>query len=151
VKKIFGLSIILSCLLVAPAFCDQKIEAKNWQSVRKLAQTQLSNTLGDHIGQTVAVQFNFRGKDIHHIKPNWFEGSIWQPDGNAKKGFSNIRVIVAKKDLPAFESITTDLASPARLTVYGQVEHDSQNNFYFVHLFGRNAKVDAAGNTTITW
>jgi hypothetical protein len=45
------------------------------------------------------------------MKPNWYESSIWQkrPSGN---GSVDIRVMVAKQDLPAFKSITTEPGGP---------------------------------------
>src|SRR5438876_348520 len=78
-------------------------DAKTWHNVRAYDVRTLSKDFRSHVGELVAVKFNFRGKDIHHIKPNWYEGSIWQPDPNGKKGFSDVRVMVAKKDLPAFK------------------------------------------------
>ena len=32
-----------------------------------------------------------------------------------------------------------------------RVEHDPENNFYFVHLFGRKVAVDSTGNANVTW
>ena len=150
-KKIVGLGVALACFVAQSAFCDQKIEAQSWQKIGRFEPATISKTLGEHVGQLVAVQFNFRGKDIHHIKPNWYEGSVWQPDPAAKKRFSNVRVLFAKKDLAAFQSITTDAKSPSRLTVYGRVERDADNHFFFVHLLGRKATLDFAGNATLTW
>lgn len=150
-KKRLGCGLMFACLFPLSAFCQQKIDARTWQAAEKFDPTVLSKTLSDHIGKTIGVQFNFRGKNIHHIKPNWYEGSLWLPDANARKGFSAVRVIVAKKDLQAFKAITSDSTSPRRLTVYGRVEYDAQNNFYFVHLFGRKVAVDSTGNANVTW
>ena len=149
--KIAVSTVALSCAITHLVFGDQKIDARGWQAVEKFDPINLSKTLSNQIGKTIAVQFNFRGKDIHRIKPNWYEGSLWQPDPNARKGFSFVRVIVAKKDLEAFKTITSDSTSPGGLTVYGRVEHDPENNFYFVHLFGRKAAVNSTGNANVTW
>ena len=149
-RKIFILGLIFCCF-AAPAFCDQTIDAKTWQSVEKFDPIALSKTLGNHVGKMVAVQFNFRGKDMHHIKPNWYEGSLWQPDAKARKGFTAVRVMLAKKDSPAFQAITTDSTSTARLTVYGHVEYDAHSNFHFVRLLGQRAKVDSTGNAMVSW
>ena len=145
------LSVAWACLALPSAFCDQEIDAKSWRGMQKFDPTMLSKTLGDHVGQLVAVQFNFRSKNIRHIKPNWYQCSVWQPDPAAKQKFSNVRVVFAKKDLEAFKSITTDSKSPARLTLYGRVERDADNHFFFVHLFGQKATVDSAGNATVSW
>ena len=150
-RKIAILIVAFSWAVSHLGFSDQKIDAQTWQAAEKFDATVLSKTPSDHIGKTIAVQFNFRGKDIHHIKPNWYEGSLWQPDVNARKGFSALRVIVAKEDLEAFKAITSDSTSSRRLTVYGRVEYDAQNNFYFVHLFGNKVAVDSTGNANVTW
>jgi hypothetical protein len=150
-KKILSLSLTFMCLCAPSAFCDAKVDAKNWQTRGKFDPAMLSETLGDHAGQFVAVQFNFRGKDIHHMKPNWYEGSIWQRDPTAKKGFSNVRVLLAKKDVETFKSITTDATSRTRLILYGRVESDADSHFYFVRLLGRKATVDSSGNASVAW
>lgn len=150
-QKLLGLGVALACFAAQSAFCDQKIEAKSWESIGKFDPSMLSKTLGDHAGELVAVQFNFRGKDIRHIKPNWYAGSIWQPDPAEKKKFSNVRVVFAKKDREAFKSITTSSTSKARLTVYGRVERDADNHFFFVHVWGRKASVDSTGNANVIW
>ena len=150
-KKILGLGVILVCFCARPVFCDLKIDAPKWRLMEKFDPPALSKTLGDHVGKLIGVQFNFRGKDIHHIKPNWYEGSIWQRDPKERKGFSNVRIMVAKKDMPAFKSITADSTSSAPLIIYGRVEKDADNNFYFVRLLGRKATVDSSGNASVAW
>ncbi len=150
-KKILSLSVAVACFVARPAICDQKIAARDWQGMGRFDPTMLSQTLGDHVGQLIAVQFNFRGKNTLHIKPNWYEGSVWQRDPTAKKGFSNVRVLFAKKDLATFQSITTDTTSATRLTFYGRVERDADNHFYFVHVLGRKATTDSAGNAVVSW
>src|SRR3954470_4976338 len=138
-NRVFVLSATLICAFTQFGFADQKVDAQTWQSVGKFAPTILSTTLSDHAGKIIAVQFNFRGKNIHHMKSNWYEGSVWVPDAKAKKGFSNIRVMVSKDHLPAFQSITADATSPARLTVYGRVQYDADYHYYFLRLFGQKA------------
>jgi len=59
--------------------------------------------------------------------------------------------MIAKKDLSAFKSITTDAASSAEITVYGRVLWDSENNFTFVQLLGRNVVVDPSATATVSW
>ena len=148
-KKILNLGMVLACVCARPAFCDLKIDGPQWRLTEKFDPPTLSKTRAIR-GQLIGVQFNFR-KGIHHIKPNWYEGSLWQRDSQARKGFSTVRVMVAKKDLPAFESITTNSTSSAPLIIYGRVEKDADNNFYFVRVLGRKAKVDSSGNANLTW
>lgn len=59
--------------------------------------------------------------------------------------------MVAKKDIAAFKSITSDFQSPAEVTVYGRVEKDPENNFVYLRLLGRRAEIDASGNATVDW
>ena len=150
-NKIFVIIALVTCTTAHFACGDKTIDAKSWQSVGKFDPITLSKTLGDHVGQLVGVQFNFRGKDIRHIKPNWYQSSVWQPDPAAKQKFTNVRVVFAKKDLEAFKSITADSRSRARLVLYGRVERDADNHFFFVHVWGGKATIDSAGNAVVTW
>jgi hypothetical protein len=127
-----------------------RVDGKTWGNVQMYDVRALKENLKSHTREIVAVKFNFRGKDIHHLKPNWYESSIWQRDPEGKKPV-DVRVMVAKKDLAAFKSITTDAASSAEITVYGRVLWDVENNFTFVQLFGRNAAADGSGNAVISW
>ena len=150
-RRVLGLSVALICFSVNSAFSDLKVDGPTWRLVPKFDPPTLSKTLGDQVGRLIRVQFTFRGKDTYHMKPNWYAGSLWQRDATAREGFSNIRVVVAKKDLPAFSSITSNSRSSVPLTVYGRVERDADSNFYFVRILGRKATLDAAGNATVTW
>ena len=150
-QKILSLGGMFFFLCVHSAFCDLKIDAPKWRLMEKFNPPTLSKILGDHAGKLIGVQFNFRGKDIRHIKPNWYAGSVWQRDPKAQKGFSNVRIMVAKNDLPAFNSITTDSNSSAPLIIYGRVEKDADSNFYFVRVLGRKATIDSSGNANLTW
>ena len=85
------------------------------------------------------------------MKPSWYEASLWQPDPNAKKGFSGLRVMVAKKDKAAFEAITPDFRSAEQITVYGRIERDPDNNFAYLRVIGRKAEIDSSGNATVDW
>ncbi len=135
----------------ATVFGGTRFEAKTWQAVQELTPVVLEKSLSSHNGRLIAVKFNFRGKDIHHLKPNWYKGSIWGPNPAKSGKFSNVRVMVAKKDLPAFKDITTDSTSAAPLMAYGKVARDADANFFFVRLFGTKATVDPAGNATVDW
>ena|SRR5438270_13466164 len=127
-----------------------RYDAKTWQAVQTYDLATLSQNLDSHVRELVAMKCNFRGKDIHHLKPNWYEGSAWQnlPDQHGK--FAHVRVMISKADLPAFKSLPTD-SSGAEITLYGRVEHDLQSNFRFVRLVGRNATLDPAGNAVVSW
>jgi hypothetical protein len=127
-----------------------KYDAKTWRNLQTYDLSSLSKNISGHVRQLVAVKCTFRGKDIHHMQPNWYESSIWQPDPEKKGKFADIRVMVAKKDLNAFKSLPTD-SSAGEITLYGRVDHDLQANFFFIRLIGRNAVVDGSGNATVAW
>ena len=103
------------------------------------------------MGKIVGVRFHYRSKKLRGVKPSWYEASIWQRDPNAKKGFSGLRVMVAKKDKAAFESITSDFQSAEEITVYGRIEHDSANNLAQLRVIGRKVEVDSSGNAIVDW
>jgi hypothetical protein len=151
-KKPSSLILALSCIGALSALAaGGRFDAKTWQTVQTYDVRALNKNLRAHVGELVAMKFNFRGKDIHHLKPNWYEGSVWQPDPQGKKGFSDVRVMVSKKDSPAFKSIPTDSTSSAEITIYGRVLWDSESNFAFVQLIGRNAVMDSSGNVNVGW
>jgi len=127
-----------------------RYEAKVWHAVQTYDLVTLSKNLDGHMRELVAVKCNFRGKDIHHMKANWYESSIWQPVPGQSGKFEHISVMVAKPDLNAFKSIPTD-SSGTEISLYGRVEYDVASKFRFLRLVGRNATIDAAGNATVTW
>ncbi len=145
---------VFSLLLIGAlnAFAGVRYDANTWHGVQTFDVRVLSKDLASHNRQLVAVKFNFRGKDIRHLKPNWYQGSIWQPDPDKKGRFADVRVMVAKADLAAFKSFPTEGAlSAPELTLYGRVERDVEANFLFIRLVGRSATVDASGNATVSW
>ena len=55
--------------------------------------------------------------------------------------------MVAKQDLPAFKSITTE-PGQTDMVLYGRVERDVEANSLFIRLLGRMANADSSGNAT---
>lgn len=141
---------LLACTLGASG-AGTRVDGKTWAKVQTYDVRTLAPQIERHVRELVAVKFNFRGKDIHHLKPNWYESSIWQPDPKGKKGFTDVRVMIAKKDLDAFKSIPTDSSSGEEITVYGRILRDFDANFMFVQLMGRNAAAASDGGSTISW
>src|SRR5690349_7793434 len=107
-KKIAVFALLLINIGGLPIFAATRVDAKAWSKVQTYDVRTLVPKMGGHARELVTLKFTFRGKDIHLLKPNWYESSVWQPDPNGQKGFSHLRVMVAKKDLDAFKSITTD-------------------------------------------
>jgi hypothetical protein len=139
----------LFCLTTA--FAGQHFDAAAWHNVQTYEVTTLMKQEASLIGKIVAVRFHYRSAKLRHLASNWYEASIWQHDPKAKGGYSAQRVMIAKADVPAFESITSDFKSIADLTVYGRVEKDPDNNQTHLRLIGRKVTLDAAGNATIEW
>src|SRR5438094_7867983 len=134
------LILALSCIgTINLLAASTRIDAKTWRTVQKYDVRALSRNLKSHTRELVAAKFNFRGKDIHHLKSNWYESSIWQPDPQGKKGFSDIRVIIAKKDWPAFKPIRPHSAPSAEITLYGRGLGHSENTFTCARSPGRSA------------
>jgi hypothetical protein len=150
-KKLAISTLLLIALCNLSSFAGTRVDAKEWNKVQTYDVRTLAPEMSGRAKELVAVKLTFRGKDIHHLKPNWYEGSIWQPDPNGHKGFAQVRVMVAKKDLDAFKSITTNAASNEEITVYGRVLRDFDMNFFFVQLLGRKLVTDANGNATVGW
>ncbi len=147
-KIVVALVMMVSALSL---FAAPRFNAKTWGQLKKYDVRALSRNFDSHVGELVEIQFNFRGKDIHHVKPGWYEASIWQPDPDSRTHFANVRVMVSKKDLKTFKSITEDASSQELMTVYGKVSRESEAHWVFVQLFGRNVTTDSAGNVTVDW
>ncbi|HEX8489865.1 MAG TPA: hypothetical protein VF626_02505 [Chthoniobacterales bacterium] len=145
------LTTVLTLAFAASTFPSQRFDAAAWRSVQTYDVSTLLKQEASLVGKIVGVRFNYRSKKLRGIRPSWYEASIWQHDPNAKKGFSGLRVIVAKKDKAAFESITSDFRSAEALTIYGRIEHEPDNNLAQLRVIGRKAEVDSSGNATVDW
>ena len=142
---------ILALFGLTSAFAGQHFDAATWKNVQTYDCPTLLKQETSLLGRVVGVRFHYRSAKLRHFAPRWYEAALWQNDPNAKKGFSGVRVIVDKKDVPAFQAITSDSNSTADVTVYGHVEKDADNNFVQVRLLGRKVVLDSAGNATVDW
>jgi hypothetical protein len=148
-KKILLLITALS--LMASAFAGQRFNAVTWRNVQTYDVPTLLKQEASLVGKIVAVRFHYRSEKLRHLQPNWYEASIWQHDPKAKNGYSALRVMVEKKDVPDFKTITSDFNSMTEVKVYGRIETDPENNLTHVRLLGRKVVTDAAGNATVDW
>jgi hypothetical protein len=148
-KTIF--STLTAVILAATAFAGQRFDAATWRNVQTYDVPTLLKQAPSLIGRTVAVRFHYRSEKLRHLQPNWYEASIWQHDPKAKNGYSALRVMVAKKDLPAFTTITSDFHAMTDQTLYARVEKDPDNNLTHLRLLGRKVTTDEAGNATVDW
>ena len=150
-KKILSLAVVLGFVGAMNAFGGQQLKRDTWRGVQTYDLPALQKIESSQVGNIVGVRINYRGKRISHPRPNWYEGSIWRHRPGDKDKFPFLRVMVAKKDLPSFNSIPTDFQSPAEIVVYGEVGRDTQANFLFIRLLGRKVTLDASGNATVDW
>ena len=148
--KRFFLSLAVS-FLVTPAFAGMQFDAKTWRSLHTTDVRSLNKDISNRAGQLVELRCNFRGKDIHHLKPGWYASSIWQTDPEGKKGFSDVHVMVSQKDVAAFKALPADSSSTGDITLYGKVMRDPALRFVFVRLIGRTTVVDPSGNVVVSW
>lgn len=150
-KTSLGLAVILSFVGAMNAFCGQQFDAAAWRGVQTYDVAVLKKIESSLAGKVVGVRLNYRADRISHQKPNWYESSVWQYRPGEKDKFAFVRVIVAKKDLPAFKSIPTDFKSAAEMVVYGEVGRENDANFLFVRLLGRKVTLDTSGNAAVDW
>jgi hypothetical protein len=134
-------------------FAGARFDSKAWAKLQKLNVKELGKDrmLDAHVGQLVELHFQFRSKELRHLKPNWYQASIWQAAPEGKRGFVSVPVMLANTDLKAFEGFTTDHRSTADLKIYGQVLYDFGINYTFVRVIGANTFVDGEGYTNVTW
>ena len=97
-----------------------RYDAKTWRAVQTYDLVTSSTNLDAHMRELVGVKCNFRGKDIHHMKPNWFESSLWQNVPGERGKFAYVSRMVSKPDLAAFKSIPMD-SSGGEITLYDRV------------------------------
>jgi hypothetical protein len=148
-KKI--LPLISALGLVASAFASQRFDAATWRNVQTYDVPTLLKQEASLVGKIVAIKFHYRSEKLRHLQPNFYEASIWQHDPNAKNGYSALRVLVEKKDVPDFKTITSDFNAMTEVPVYGRIETDPENNLTHVRLLGRKVAKDASGNATVGW
>lgn len=148
-KTILAALFALFCF--TSAFAAQRFDAAVWKNVQTYDVPTLLKQESALLGKIVAVRFHYRSEKVRHHYQSWYEASIWQHDPNGKKGYSALRVLVAKADVPAFKTITSDFHSMTDTTVYARVEKDPSNNLAQLRLLGRKVTLDAAGNATVDW
>jgi hypothetical protein len=150
-KKTLCLAVVLGFAGAISAFGGQQINAAAWRGVQTYDIPALQKIESSLVGNVVGIRINYRGKGISSQKPNWSEGSIWRYRHGDKDKLLFLRVMVAKKDLPSFRALPTNFRSADEIVVYGEVGRDTQANFLFIRLLGRQVTLDGAGNATVDW
>lgn len=134
-------------------FAGARFDAKAWAGLQKVDVKTLSKdrTMDANVGRLVELHFQFRSKELRHLKPNWYQASVWQASPEQRRGFVSVPVMIANTDLKAFESFTTDHRATADIKLYGQVLYDFGINYVFIRVIGTNTFVDGEGKTNVTW
>lgn len=134
-------------------FPGARFDSKAWTKLQTVDVKTLSKdkALDAHVGQLVELHFQFRSKEVRHLKPNWYQASVWQTAPEGRRGFVSVPVMVANTDLNAFKAFTTDPRATSDLKVYGQVLYDFSINYVFVRVIGTEAVGDSDGYTNVTW
>ena len=134
-------------------FAGARFDSKSWATLERFDVKTLSKDRGlePHVGQLIELHFQFRSKELRHLKPNWWQASVWQVAPEGRRGFVSVPVMIANTDLKAFNSFTTDHRQTADLKMFGQVLYDFGMNYTFVRVIGTNTFVDGEGYTNVTW
>lgn len=151
-KTFLRLIVMLTLLGGLSALRAERFDAASWAKVQSYDVSALEKLDRIPVGQVIGIKFNYRHKRIRHLKPNWYQGSLWGHTPEGKKRFTFVQVMVPKAALPAFEAISTDFNSGGEFVAYGQVMRDTEaDKFRFVRLFGTKVARDSAGNATVSW
>jgi hypothetical protein len=148
-RVVFASVLLLAFLAPSSGSAAQRIKAKAWRAVKTYDMQTLQKVEPLPLRQVVGLRFNYRQRDIRHLKPNWFYSSIWS--ANPSGELNSVPVMVAKADLGAFQRLPTTPQTGGNFTAYGQVLRDVDANFIFLRLLGTKVKRDARGNAIVTW
>ena len=155
---IFTLVLVISGLASAFAgqvkiFAGARFDSKAWATLQRFDVRSLSKdrALDANVRRLVELHFQFRSKELRHLKPNWYQASIWQSAPEERRGFVSVPVMIAAADLSSFLAFTTDHRATGDLKIYGQVLYDFGMNYTFVRVIGTNMFVDSDGYTNVTW
>jgi hypothetical protein len=150
VKRTLALIAVVTFFGARIAFCAEKLDAITWHSLQTYDVSALKKIEELQVGKIVGVRCHFRSKRIQHVKPSWYEATLWHHNSqNRRTPFSYIRVKVARKDLPAFEALPSDFRSGPPMTIYGEVQKDAESAF--VRLIGRRVNRGPDRSATISW
>ncbi|MEP6822160.1 MAG: hypothetical protein ABI946_07410 [Chthoniobacterales bacterium] len=151
-KNLLRLLLVVAWLSGSAFLRAERVPADSVAKIKTYQVADLQKLDRIPLRQLIAIKFNYRHQKIRHLKPNWFQGSLWGYAVEGKKKYVFVQVMVSKEDLPAFKAITTDFQAGAEQVAYGQVLQDREaTKWRFVRLFGTKMERDAAGNATVSW
>jgi hypothetical protein len=134
-------------------FAGARFDSKAWATLQRFDVRSLSKdrALDANVRRLVELHFQFRSKELRHLKPNWYQASVWQAAPEGRRGFASVPVMIAAADLNSFLVFTTDHRATTDLKIYGQVLYDFQMNYTFVRAIGTNTFIESDGYTNVTW
>jgi len=145
-------SLVVLFLAGASSLRAERFDAATWAGVKTYEVQELPKPDQLPVGQLVTLKFNYRHDKIRHLKPNWYQGSLWSNAPAGKKKFSFVQVQVPQSALAAFKALPSNFDSVESHVAYGKVVRDTEaKGFRFVVLFGTKMEKDGAGNVTISW
>lgn len=151
-NKFLWLLVLLFLLGGSNLLRAERFDAAAWAKVQTTDISALQKLDRLSIGPVIGIKFNYRHKRIRHLKPNWFQGSLWTNAAAGKKKFLFVQVMVPKAALASFEALPTDFQSAGERVAYGQVLQDAEaTKFRFIRLLGTKVEKDAAGSVTVGW
>ena len=149
--RIACLALFFALLSGSIAAAAEPINARTWRRVKTYDMRALQQLEPLPMRQIVGVRFNYRHETIRHLKPNWFQGSIWRYSRGETDDFDYIQVMVSKDDVEAFRAFPTDFRTGKTFVVYGQILKDQEAGFTFLRLLGTKVRRGKAGRVTVGW
>ncbi len=151
-KNLLRFFLVVACLSSSAFLRAERVPAESVAKMKTYQVSDLQKLDGIPLRQLIAIKFNYRHEKIRHLKPNWYQGSLWGYAVEGKKKYVFVQVMISKEDLPAFKAITTDFQSGHEQVAYGQVLQEGEaTKWRFVRLFGTKMERDGAGNATVSW
>lgn len=146
-----AVSLLLLFVSILSCSAGQRLSAAAWDKVQFYSVAELERVKDLKINQVVAIRFRNRSDQLRHLKPNWYQAALWQPETGARRGYASIPVMVAKQDVSEFKKLPSDFHNTITLVIYGRVLREPASRYTFVRLYGTDVTLDDAGNATIDW
>ena len=151
VRKLLLIGLTLALAGMARvAWGVEKLDAITWHGVQNYDVPALKKVADLQVGKVVGVRCNFRGKRMRRIRASWYDATLWQHNPqDRRKSFAYIPVRVARKDLPAFETLPDDFRGDPAMIIYGEVQKKADTAY--VRLIGTKVTRDSARNAIVSW
>ena len=151
VRKLLLIGLTLSLVGTARmAWGVEKLDAITWHGVQNYDVPALRKVVDLQVGKVVGVRCHFRGKRMRRIRASWYDATLWEHNPqDRRKSFAYIPVRVARKDVPAFETLPDDFRGDPAVIVYGEVQRGPDSAY--VRLIGTKVTRDSARNAIVSW